>query len=98
MNVIEQRFAITMLRLDSITADDVTDCGRYAIDVTRKPNGKQSTISSLFLKHAKAGHLQWHGQVTTSKTPSRHSGIIKVWVVTNAGRMWAELMSRDLQQ
>jgi hypothetical protein len=77
---------------DAISADDVTECGKYVIDVQRMPNGKQSTIGSLFRKHANAGHLVWYGNVVKSKTPSRNGGIIRVWAVTSAGRMWAEQM------
>jgi hypothetical protein len=80
--------------METVTSDDVTDCGRIALDADHKANGKQSGIGSFFRTMAAQGVIVSTGQAVKSKAPKRKGGMIQVWKVTAAGRDWATARKR----
>ncbi len=82
--------------LKEITADDLTDNGRIAIDPSHAPNGKQSAIGSFFRQMGEEGILERTGRVVRSAAPKRKGGLIQVWAVTEYGAQWARRSRRRL--
>jgi hypothetical protein len=68
---------------EEITADDITDCGRIAIDAAHTPNSKQSGIGSFFRQMNEERFLVSTGRIVKSKAPKRKGGMIQVWAVTD---------------
>jgi hypothetical protein len=91
MNRLERRLAVLINRgYTQVTADDVTDCGKIAIDQGHSPNGKQSGIGSFFRQKVAEGILAPSGlPPVRSQAPKRKGGMIQVWLVTPKGRSWA---------
>ena len=75
--------------VEQLSADDVTDCGRIAVDPNHGPNNKQNGIGSLFRHASQMGWLENTHRSVPSVAPHRKGGAISVWLVTPAGRDWA---------
>ena len=83
------RFAGLVARGEPFTADDLTRSGTLTVDEHHTPNGKQSSIGSLFSWASKAGLIEGTGDWVRSTSPHRKGGVIRSWRGTPEGRRWA---------
>lgn len=89
MSDIERRFAELVDTREPFSSDDVTANGSVALDGSHAPNAGQSGIGSMFQAAAKAKRIEFTGEVVRSKAPHRKGGVIRVWVGTEVGQLWA---------
>ena len=87
-NQFDVRFAEHILR-GEFSADDITDYGRITAHGDHDPNARQNTIGSMFQSHARQGHIHFTGRVIKSTSPHRKGGMIRIWVGTEKGKLWA---------
>jgi hypothetical protein len=88
----DERLAELILTGDTFTADDVTYNGRFALDRSHSPNGKQSGIGSMFQQASREHLIEFTGQVTKSKAKHRKGGAIRIWRGTEKGARWAQMI------
>jgi hypothetical protein len=87
-----RRLAELILAGAPFTADDLTASGSMAIDIDHGPNGAQSGIGSLFQQASRSGLIEWTGGAERSRAPHRKGGMVRVWIATPRGRIWADAL------
>ena len=85
----EMRLAALIASGEPFSADDLTMSGQVTADEFHTPNGKRSSIGSLFSAKRKAGLIEPTGAVVNSTAPHRKGGLIRVWRGTPKGVRWA---------
>jgi hypothetical protein len=90
MSALERNLARCILNAGPFTADDVTSDGVLSLDPAHTPNSRQSGIGSLFNQASRRGLISATGGLARSRAPHRKGGAIRVWIGTEAGRLWAK--------
>lgn len=86
---LERRLAVLIMEGNEFSANELTMCGTLTIDTGHAPNAAQNGIGPILNEAARKARITFTGRITQSCSPTRKTGMIRIWAPTEGGRLWA---------